>query len=74
MSRRPAVVGAFILGALGLGIFAILFFGGMRWFAKNSELVVFFREFVAGLDVGAPVTFNGARIGSVKNSHHPCLG
>ncbi len=67
MSRRPAVVGAFILGALGLGIFAILFFGGMRWFTKNSELVVFFRESVAGLDVGAPVTFNGARIGSVKS-------
>ena len=67
MSRRPTVVGAFILGALGLGIFAILFFGGMRWFTKNSELVVFFRESVAGLDVGAPVTFNGARIGSVKS-------
>ena len=67
MSRKPAVVGAFILGALGLGVFAILFFSGMRWFTKNSELVVFFRESVAGLDVGAPVTFNGARIGSVKS-------
>jgi phospholipid/cholesterol/gamma-HCH transport system substrate-binding protein len=67
MSRRPSVVGAFILGALGLGIFAILFFGGMRWFTKNSELVVFFSESLAGLDVGAPVTFNGARIGSVKS-------
>jgi paraquat-inducible protein B len=67
MSRRPAVVGTFILGALGLCILAILFFGGMRWFTKNSDLVVFFRESLAGLDVGAPVTFDGARIGSVKS-------
>ena len=67
MSRRPAVVGAFILGALGLSIFGILFFAGTRWFTRNSELVVFFRESLAGLDVGAPVTFDGARIGSVKS-------
>lgn len=67
MNRKPAVVGAFILGALGVGILAILFFGGMRWFAKSSDVVVFFSELVAGLDVGAPVTFNGARIGSVKS-------
>jgi len=67
MSRNPAVVGAFILGALGLSIFGILFFAGTRWFTRNSELVVFFRESLAGLDVGAPVTFDGARIGSVKS-------
>ena len=67
MNRKPAVVGAFILGALGVGILAILFFGGTRWFAKSSDVVVFFSESVAGLDVGAPVTFNGARIGSVKS-------
>jgi paraquat-inducible protein B len=67
MSRKPAVVGAFILGALGLIIFGILFFAGTRWFTRNSELVVFFRESLAGLDVGAPVTFDGARIGSVKS-------
>ncbi len=67
MNRKPAVVGAFILGALGVGILAVLFFGGMRWFAKSSDVVVFFNESVAGLDVGAPVTFNGARIGSVKS-------
>ena len=73
MTRRPALVGAFIIGALGLGIFAILFFTGMRWFTKNSELVVFFRELLAGLDVGAPVTFDGARIGSVKKSRYPGL-
>ena len=67
MTAKPAAVGAFVLGAMGLGILAILFFGGTQWFAKMSEAVVFFDESVAGLEVGAPATFRGARIGSVKS-------
>lgn len=67
MSARPAIVGAFILGAVGLGVAAILFFGGMRMFTKTSRAVVFFSESLAGLDVGAPVTFHGVRVGVVKN-------
>jgi paraquat-inducible protein B len=67
MSSRPAVVGAFILGALALGVAGILFFGGMRLFATRSRVVVFFSESLAGLDVGSPVTFQGVRIGSVQS-------
>ncbi|ACC72648.1 MlaD family protein [Paraburkholderia phymatum] len=66
MNPRPAVVGGFILGAITLGIAAIVFFGGAQLFAKTSNAVVFFGESVAGLDVGSPVTFHGVRIGSVK--------
>jgi paraquat-inducible protein B len=67
MSSRPTVVGGFILGALALGIASILFFGGMRLFATTSRAVVFFSEPVAGLDVGSPVTFHGAPVGSVQH-------
>ena len=67
MSSRPAVVGGFILGALALGVAAILLFGGMRLFATSSRVVVFFSESLAGLDVGSPVTFHGVRIGSVQS-------
>ena len=67
MSTRPAVVGGFILGALGLGVAAILFFGGVQLFATKSRVVVFFNESVAGLDVGSPVTFHGVRVGAVKS-------
>jgi paraquat-inducible protein B len=67
MTTRPAIVGGFILGALALGVAATLLFGGARLFATTSRVVVFFNEPVAGLDVGAPVTFKGARIGSVRN-------
>jgi paraquat-inducible protein B len=67
MASRPAIVGAFILGALVLGVAATLFFGGMRLFAESSRVVVFFSESVAGLDIGSPVTFHGVRIGSVQS-------
>jgi paraquat-inducible protein B len=59
-------VGGFILGALALGVAAILFFGGSRLFSQTARAVVFFNGSVAGLDVGAPVTFRGVRIGSVQ--------
>jgi paraquat-inducible protein B len=67
MAARPAIVGAFILGAIGLGIATILFFGGLRLFAVTSRVAVSFEESVAGLDVGAPVTFQGVRVGTVRS-------
>jgi paraquat-inducible protein B len=66
MRSRAAVVGGFILGALVLCVAGILFFGGLRWFSPSSRVVVFFSESLAGLDVGAPVTYHGVRIGSVE--------
>lgn len=65
-AARPAVVGAFVLGGLALAIAAILFFGATRLFAPTTRAVVFFEGSVAGLDIGAPVTFRGVRVGSVQ--------
>ncbi|HEX2940644.1 MAG TPA: MlaD family protein, partial [Rhodopila sp.] len=67
MAAKPAIVGGFILGALALGVVAILLFGQLRLFSTTSRVVAFFDESVAGLDVGAPVTFQGVRIGSVES-------
>ena len=66
MRAKPAVVGGFVLGALALGVVAILAFGGMNLFAKKLRVVVVFSDSIAGLEVGAPVTFRGARIGRVE--------
>ena len=66
MSARPSIVGSFILGAIGLAVAGVLFFGGSRIFSKTLHAVAFFSESVAGLEVGAPVTFHGVRIGLVK--------
>jgi paraquat-inducible protein B len=66
MRPKPLVVGSFIMGALALGVIAILAFGGMGLFARKLRVVVVFNDSIAGLEVGAPVTFRGARIGRVE--------
>jgi paraquat-inducible protein B len=63
---KPVVVGSFVVGALSIGVVAILVFGGMRFFVKTTPVMVVFPDSVAGLDVGSPVTFRGVPIGRVK--------
>jgi paraquat-inducible protein B len=69
MSRRanPRFIGLFVLGALALLIGALAVFGGGRLFAAKETFVMFFEDDVAGLQIGAPVTFRGVRVGSVKD-------
>ena len=66
-AEKSAVVGGFVLGALALAIAAILFFGGTRLFERSFRAIVLLDGSVAGLDVGAPVTFRGVRVGSVQD-------
>jgi paraquat-inducible protein B len=63
---KPVIVGGFILGALALGVIAILAFGGMQLFARKLRVVVVFSDSIAGLEVGSPVTFHGTPIGRVE--------
>jgi len=53
MLTKPVIVGGFVLGALALGVIAILVFGDMTLFTKNLRVVVVFKDSIAGLDVGA---------------------
>jgi paraquat-inducible protein B len=64
-AAKPAVIGAFVLGGLGLGVVAILMFGGGQFFTRTVHAVAYFQGSVAGLEVGAPVTFRGVRVGAV---------
>jgi paraquat-inducible protein B len=59
------VVGAFVLGGAGLAVACVLLFGHLRIFHPSISAVVIFPGAVDGLVVGAPVTFRGARMGSV---------
>lgn len=69
MSRNanPRLIGLFVLGAVGLLVAALVVFGGGRLFARTDTFVLFFEDDVAGLQVGAPVTFRGVRVGSVAD-------
>jgi paraquat-inducible protein B len=63
---NPTVVGGFILSAVGLGIAAVAIFGGGAFLKKRLEAVAVFHGDISGLDVGAPVSMLGVRIGSVS--------
>lgn len=63
---RPAAVGGFVLGGLVIIAAAILFFGGGEVFAEKTEAVAYFEGSVGGLLPGAPVTFRGVQVGSVR--------
>ena len=67
MSRaNPVAIGAFVVGAIALAVAAVLFFGGGVLREKRMAVVSFFDGSVAGLRVGAPVTFRGVPVGEVK--------
>jgi len=62
---KPALVGAFVLSGLVLLLVTLMLFASQRLFKREVYAVTYFQGTVAGLDVGAPVTFRGVRIGSV---------
>lgn len=67
---KPAnktLIGAFILGALGLIIAGVVVFGSGKFFRKVNKNVMFFEGSVQGLQIGAPVVFRGVQIGHVTN-------
>jgi paraquat-inducible protein B len=67
MSRStPTVIGAFVIGSLVLIVAAVLFFGSGAFRENRLSVVSFFNGSVAGLRVGAPVTFRGVPVGEVK--------
>ncbi|MBN2032854.1 MAG: MCE family protein [Deltaproteobacteria bacterium] len=67
---KPAdktLIGVFVLGAIVLLVIAVVVLGSGKFFRKTIKAVCFFEGSVAGLNAGAPVVFNGVRIGSVTD-------
>ncbi len=69
MGKRASatMIGGFVVGAVVLIVAALLFFGSGRVFTSRRPLVLYFSESVRGLSIGAPVDFQGVRIGSVTD-------
>jgi paraquat-inducible protein B len=65
---NATLIGVFVLSAIALIVAGILFFGAGVFLEKRIPFVSFFHGSVAGLQVGAPVTFRGLRIGIVKST------
>ena len=69
MSKQAnkTMIGVFVVGAIALVVAGIVIFGSGKFFSKKLQYVAFFQGSVKGLDVGAPVTFRGVKIGEVKD-------
>jgi paraquat-inducible protein B len=69
MGRRanPTLIGAFLVGAVVLIVIGILVFARGQFFTEKRTFVLFFDGSVKGLNVGAPVDFQGVRIGTVTD-------
>lgn len=65
---HPAVIGAFVVGAIGLAIAGLLIFSSSgALFGRKFPVVMFFDDSVDGLAVGAPVAYRGIRLGQVTD-------
>lgn len=71
MSQKtsPALVGAFVLGALLLALACIVLVGTKDFFKRTFPFVSYFEGSVDGLSVGAPVKYKGVEIGRVDAIH-----
>ncbi|MDR3531258.1 MAG: MlaD family protein [Rhodopila sp.] len=64
---RQTAVGAFVLGGLVLVLSAIVLFGKFNFLHPSIRAAVVFQDSIAGLSVGAPVTFRGVPVGAVES-------
>lgn len=61
------VIGGFVVISIGIFIVSLIVFGTGKFFKKTELFVLHFEGSVKGLNVGAPVLFQGVQIGSVKS-------
>lgn len=68
---RPAVVGAFVLGAVLLAVGGVAALGSKNFFRERYPFVAYFEQSVNGLREGAAVKFKGVEIGTVTEIQLP---
>jgi paraquat-inducible protein B len=67
MSKKasPTLVGAFVLGALVLGVVGLVTLGSLDVFSPRLRAVLYFDGAVRGLNVGSAVSYRGVQVGRV---------
>jgi paraquat-inducible protein B len=61
------LIGGFVVGAVALIVAGVLIFGSGKFFQEHVRYVLYFRGSLKGLNVGAPVLFQGVQVGSVND-------
>lgn len=67
VKANKAVIGLFVMGAIGLAVAGVVLFGSGKFFSPTKRYVMYFEGSVKGLSVGAPVVLRGVKIGSVAD-------
>jgi paraquat-inducible protein B len=67
LRANPKLIGATVLGGLAMLLAVALLVGGLELFRETRPYILYFEESVRGLDTGAPVTFQGVPVGSVRS-------
>ena len=62
---NKTLIGAFIVGAMGLMVAVVLALGGSSLFERPQQYVLYFSGSVKGLGIGAPVQLKGVTLGKV---------
>jgi paraquat-inducible protein B len=62
---NPTAIGAFLVGALVLTVAGTVTLASAAWFESRATFASYFQESVNGLEVGAPVKFQGVPVGNV---------
>lgn len=65
MRANPTAIGAFLIGALLIVVAGTAVLASVTWFESRSTFVSFFSESINGLEIGAPVKFQGVPVGTV---------
>lgn len=61
------MIGGFVVLAVILMAASLVVFGSGKFFKKTQPYILYFQESVKGLNVGAPVLFQGVQVGSVTS-------
>jgi paraquat-inducible protein B len=61
------LIGGFVVGAVALIVAGVLIFGSGKFFQESNKYVLYFSGSLKGLNVGAPVLFQGVQVGSVTD-------
>lgn len=66
MRANPTAIGGFLIGAAVIIVGSTAVLASSAWFQHRSTFVSFFSESINGLEVGAPVKFQGVPVGTVS--------
>ena len=64
---NPTAIGLFMIGGLALSVVGVTTLASGSWIDRQSTFVSYFGESVNGLEVGAPVKFQGVPVGRVTD-------